>query len=499
MNSNLLHHLYADRDPGKKVFEFVGGVDQTVGSMRRHVGQMAQALQVLGIEKGDRVSFKLEKSAEVLILAHACLQLGAVLHPLNTAYTDTEISCLIDDASPQVFVCHSADLDRFGRLLKTLVVSLDPGLLGHLGTLAAQAAPLLSLCEVTPDDIAAILYTSGTTGKPKGACITHGNLVQSALALAKVWQLTETDRLLHALPLFHAHGLLTAVNSLLVAGGSIKFLPKFEVANVLAALSQSTVVMGVPTHYARLCKEEHLADHCPKLRLAISGSAPLPIEVAQEFFALTRTRIIERYGATETAIVTAIPAGVTDRTGWVGWPLAGVAIRVLQTNGQRLSTNATGSLETRGHNVFAGYWQRPDAEAFTTDGWFVTGDIAEIDETGCVKLLGRSKDLIITGGLNVYPKEVEDALDALLPGGESAVFGVPHPDFGEAVVAAVAWEGALADVEPAMLQMLRQTLAAYKVPKRLISVASIPRNRMSKVLKNDLRQTYRNLFTNQPN
>jgi malonyl-CoA/methylmalonyl-CoA synthetase len=499
VGGNLLHRLYADRDPGRTVFEFVGGAVRTVGSMRRQIGQMARALQVLGIEKGDRVSFKLEKSEEVLVLAHACLQLGAILHPLNTAYTDTEISYLVGDATPKLLVCHSADSDRLNRQLDTRVVSLDPGFLGHLGTLAAQAAPLLSVCDVGPQDTAAILYTSGTTGKPKGACITHGNLVHSALALAEVWQLTQADRLLHALPLYHAHGLLTAVNSLLVARGSIAFLPKFEVADVLAVLSQSTIVMGVPTHYARLCKEEHLAEHCQKLRLAISGSAPLPGEVSERFFALTRTRIVERYGATETAIVTAVPGGVTDRTGWVGWPLPGINIRVLQTDGQRLSRNAIGSLETRGHNVFAGYWRRPDADAFTSDGWFATGDIAEIDATGCVKLLGRTKDLIITGGLNVYPKEVEDALDAVLPGGESAVFGVPHPDFGEAVVAAITCEGDLDAIEPAVLRALRQTLAAYKVPKRLISVASIPRNRMSKVLKNELRQAYCDLFTKQLN
>jgi malonyl-CoA/methylmalonyl-CoA synthetase len=327
MSSNLLHHLYADRDPDGAVFEFVGGSVRTVGSMRRRIGQMAQALRSLGIEKGDRVSFKLEKSEEVLILAHACLQLGAILHPLNTAYTDTEISTLIDDASPKLFVCHSADSDRFSRLLRTRVVALDSGLLGYLGTLAAQAEPLLALCDVLPGDCAAILYTSGTTGKPKGACITHGNLVHSALELAKVWQLTEADRLLHVLPLYHAHGLLTAVNSLLVARGSIAFLPKFEAADVLAALPESTVVMGVPTHYARLCKEDHLADHCRTLRLAISGSAPCPFEVSERFFALSGLRIIERYGATETAIVTAISAGVTDRTGWVGWPLPGVDIR----------------------------------------------------------------------------------------------------------------------------------------------------------------------------
>jgi malonyl-CoA/methylmalonyl-CoA synthetase len=384
-------------------------------------------------------------------------------------------------------------------LLQTRIVPLDPGLLGHLGALAAQAEPLLPLRDVMPGDTAAILYTSGTTGRPKGACITHGNLVHSALELAKIWRLSKADRLLHALPLYHAHGLLTAVNSLLVAGGSIVFLPKFEAADVLAALPGSTVVMGVPTHYARLCKEEQLAGRCRTLRLAISGSAPCPHEVSEQFFALSGLRIIERYGATETAIVTAIPAGVTDRTGWVGWPLPGVDVRVLQTDGQRFSRSAIGSLETRGPNVFAGYWRQPDTDALTGDGWFVTGDIAEIDETGCVKLLGRCRDLIITGGLNVYPKEVEDALDALLPGAESAVFGVPHPDFGEAVVAAVVWEGVLADVEPAMLRRLRQTLAAYKVPKRLISVAHIPRNRMSKVLKNDLRQAYRDLFTKQLN
>ena len=445
MSNNLLHHLYADRDPEDKIFSFVGGSSWTVGSARHRIGQMAQALKVLGVEKGDRVSFKLEKSEEVLILAHACLQLGAIIHPLNTTYTDTEVSYLIEDVGPKLVVCQSSDLERLGQLLKTRVVALDAGMGGGLGTLAAEVSPFLSICEVKPGDTAAILYTSGTTGKPKGACITHGNLVESAHALAKVWRLTESDRLLHALPLYHAHGLLTAVNSLLVAKGSITFLPAFEAADVLAALPQSTVVMGVPTHYIRLCKEDHLASRCLNLRLAISGSAPLPIEVSERFFALTGIRIIERYGATETAIVTAIPAGVTDPDRMGG--LASSRRRHPRAAGRReppFQQRDRIPRNTRPQYFFRllATPPRPTPRPSTRDGWFVTGDIAG-DRRGGLRrnCLGRSKDLIITGGLNVYPKEVEDALDALLPGGESAVFGVPHPDFGEAVVAAIAWDG----------------------------------------------------------
>ncbi len=442
----------------------------------------------------------LEKCEEILFLAHACLQIGATMHPLNTAYTDREIATLVQDAEPRIMVCDPAETARITALCSAKVLSLGPDMTGTLGELAREAAPRFEVCDVTPGHAAALLYTSGTTGKAKGACITHGNLAESAAALAAQWGLNQSDRLLHTLPLYHAHGLLTAINSLFVAGGSITFLPRFEVDDVLKALPTATVLMGVPTHYARLTKEEtRLGAACDNLRLIISGSAPLAEEISKRFFALTGKRIVERYGSTETAIVTAVPAGVPSAAGVVGWPLPGVEIRVLRQDGMRASVAAIGELETRGHNVFAGYWKLPEAnaEAFTPDGWFITGDIAEIDATGCVTLLGRSKDLIISGGLNVYPKEVESALDTLLDGKECTVVGLPHPDFGEAVVAFVENDGPSGIRETELIANLRVSLASYKLPKKIIEITTIPRNRMGKVLKKELRETYGYLFSNE--
>lgn len=495
VGANLLHTLYDGRDPLAPAFRFAGQAPRTVAELRASTGRFASALRSLGVKRGDRVSLKLDKSEEVLFLAHACMQLGAIVHPLNTAYTVSELGFLVGDAEPRLLVCHPDEASRLAAC-GAQIQTLAPGLGGTLGDRAAAADPLAEIVAVEPDETAALLYTSGTTGKPKGACITHRNLAESAKALARVWGLQPSDRLAHALPMYHAHGLLTSVNSMMAAGAAIDFLPRFDAHEMLAVLPQATVLMGVPTHYARLNREGRALGAATRgLKLAISGSAPLSGEIAEEFRALTGRTIIERYGATETAIVTAVPAGVTDRSGFVGWALPGVEIRVGREDGTRADRSAIGELETRGHNVFGGYWRRPDADgqALAPDGWFCTGDIAEIDASGCVRLLGRSKDLIISGGLNVYPREVEAALDALL-GRETAVFGVPHPDFGEAVVAVVE-TGQLAPDEPTIVGRLRQTLAAYKTPKRIIPVASIPRNRMGKVLKTELRDAFKDLFT----
>jgi malonyl-CoA/methylmalonyl-CoA synthetase len=498
-SANLIHVLYGGRDPQGPALKLPDGRVITTRELRDDIARYAAALAALGVSCGDRVSFKLEKAPEVLMLAHACLQLGAVLHPLNTTYTDEETVFLLKDAEPRLFVCGEAERHRLASFSTDIaaIETLGEGGTGTLAARAAAASPLASVAPVSRDAPAAILYTSGTTGKPKGAQITHGNLAESARALASVWRLGASDTLLHALPVYHAHGLLTAINTLLIAGGSILFLPGFDAREVAAAFPSASVMMGVPTHYARLLREPGFAEAARVSRaLLISGSAPLPQELSDRFGRETGQTIIERYGSTETAIVTAIPAGCTDRSGWVGWPLPGVEIRVADDAAARAALSSVGTLETRGHNVFAGYWKRPDAdrESFTDDGWFITGDIAEIDATGCVRLLGRSKDLIISGGLNVYPKEVETVLDALPGIAESAVFGVPHPDFGEAVVAAVVLAADADFDERALVASSRGRLAAYKSPKRLIPVAEIPKNRMGKVLKSDLRATYRSLF-----
>lgn len=500
MSGNLLHALYDGRGPLSEAYEFYPSRARNTRELRRTVAQMARALVDRGLRPGDRLSFKLEKCEEALFLAHACFQIGVVLHPLNAAYTDAEVEQLVRDAEPRLLVCAPDEAQRLSNLCQVEAATLSPGMTGELGGEAAALEPLCETRAVSPSDTAALLYTSGTTGRPKGACITHGNLAESARALATVWNLQPTDRLLHALPLYHAHGLLTSINSMMVGGGAIRFLQAFREDDALAALPGASVLMGVPTHYARLLKHDALGRACRDLRLAISGSAPLPAETSDGFFRLTGQRINERYGATETAIVTAVPAGEQRRQGFVGWALPGVSIRVVDAEGRAFVRGATGGLQTKGHNVFAGYWRRQeaDADAFTADGWFITGDIASIDETGCVELLGRSKDIIISGGLNVYPKEVENALDSLLVGCESAVIGVPHPDFGEAVVALVEnHSGPVNEAE--LIRSLRRTLAPYKTPKRVIAIPGIPRNTLGKVLKNELRAAYRHLFTSESN
>lgn len=497
MPGNLIHALYATRDGASEAFRFAGEPATTVAEARAAIGRIACALLQSGVARGDRVSFKLEKSKEVLFLAHAVLQIGAILHPLNTAYTDSELAYLVGNADPSVLVCHPDEAGRLAALCSVPVLSLAPGMTGTLGEQAARAEPVFEIADVPGDHVAALLYTSGTTGRPKGACITHRNLVESATELARVWRLSPADRLLHVLPMYHAHGLLTSINSMMIAGASVVFLPRFDVPAALDALPECTVFMGVPTLYARLLKEERLAASCKSLKLAISGSAPLPREIGDAFQGVTGLPVLERYGSTETAIVTAVPAGAGDRAGYVGWALPGVEIRVVCEDGSRAATGASGSLETRGHNIFAGYWRDAEANArsFTDDGWFITGDIGAIDETGCLQLLGRSKDIIITGGLNVYPKEVEDALSSLLAGREVSVFGVPHPDFGEGVVAAVEDGGVIDSAREAeLIQALRVSLAAYKVPKRILSIPAIPKNVMGKVLKTELRDAHRTLF-----
>ena len=468
-----------------------GGLALSYADLERAAAAMSIALGVHGVVRGDRVSFLLEKSPLVVVLAHACLRLGAILHPLNTSYTDAEIKSLLADAEPRLLVGEGSEAQRLAPLARTASAAF--------ATIDDLCAPVPGkpgpVANLAGDDTAAILYTSGTTGRPKGAMITHANLVENARALGQVWGLSRDDVLLHALPVFHAHGLLTALNSLLIAGGSVIFLPRFEAREVISALSSATVMMGVPTFYARLLKEPGIADAMKHLRVLISGSAPLPLELAAEFHRITGKTLIERYGSTEAAIITAVPPHANNRTGWVGWPLPGVELRLLQDDKSR-TTRGIGVLETRGHNVFRGYWRNEiaDKEAFAEGGWFNTGDIAEIDAEGCVRLLGREKDLIISGGLNVYPKEIETVLDTL-PGIEtSAVFGVAHPDFGEAVVAAVELKPGAAFDEYALIAAAREKLAAYKTPKRILAVPEIPRNRMGKVDKKVLREEWKGLF-----
>ena len=497
-SGNLIDVLYGKRAPTDPAFVVPSGATLSTVDVLERIDQAASALVACGIRTGDRVSVRVEKCVDAVLLAHACFKIGAIVHPINGAYTVPEVGALLADAKPSLFICDPKELENFAGLAGTPGLRLE-GLCakgGSFADLMADAYPPPATVEQPMDGVAALLYTSGTTGNQKGASITHRNLIESAKALAMAWKLGREDLLLHALPVFHAHGLLTSINVMLASGGTVCFIPRFSPEDILPELGRCTVMMGVPTYYARLLKEPALKTAVGQMfRLAISGSAPMPPDIAHRFRRITGIEIIERYGSTEAAIITAVPAGVSDRRGWVGWALPGVDVRV--SNGdRRFSVGAVGALETRGHNVFAGYWRNDSAnsKAFTEDGWFVTGDLAEIDETGCIRILGREKDLIISGGLNVYPKEVEDALDRSRGVETSAVFGVPHPDFGEGVVAVVETDASNSFDETECMKQLKTELASYKVPKRIITVEAITRNELGKVVKDELRKRYQTLF-----
>ena len=497
-NGNIVHAIYSQRELDNPAICLLDGTSYSSRSLFDRFSKMARALRDLGVETGDRVSFRLEKSIDTLVLAHACLGIGAILHPINTSYTDDEVSFLIRDCEPALFVCEESERQRFSNIASAVgvaIISLT-GANGSLVNAAASSERTSEIVAVTADATAALLYTSGTTGKPKGSRITHGNLVHSAAALASIWKISDADCVLHALPIYHAHGLFAAINPAFFGGARILLLPSFDTGEVLSGLSKATIMMGVPTYYSRLLAEPDLP-RCvsPQFRLAISGSAPLSADIASKFFERTGRSIYQRYGSTEATIITAMPADRDNRPGYVGSALPGVEIRVAMADGTRVPVG-TGALETRGPNVFAGYWNNPAADggAFTEDRWFITGDLAEIGADGCVKLLGRTKELIISGGLNVYPREVEIALERMTDVEEAAVFGVPHQDFGEAVVAVVTSRNGETVDEAAARTELKKHLAAYKVPKRIVTVPEMPRNSMGKAQKTELRQRLTHLF-----
>lgn len=456
-------------DPDRAWLETPGGDVISYQMLHSAVTTMAAKLTSAGINPGDRVAACLEKSPEAMILYFACLWIGAIYMPLNTGYTQSEIAYFIDDAEPAMFVGGG-----------------EVGQTHSLADIAAlPAAPILDRPVFAPDSIAAMLYTSGTTGRPKGAMLTRANLASNAVALMNAWAITADDVLIHALPIFHVHGLFIAINSMTAAGAKMLFRAKFDPDDVIALMPRATMLMGVPTFYTRLLSTPALThEACTTMRLFISGSAPLLAETHRQFEARTGHAILERYGMTETGINTSNPYEGARIAGTVGPPLPGVEVRISDVEGD------IGAIEVRGPNVFAGYWRNPEktASEFREGGWFITGDLGKIDAQGYVHIIGRGKDLIITGGYNVYPKEVEDAIDALPGVNESAVIGVPHDDFGEAVVAVVVGK----DLEPAaMLAQLRTTLAAYKLPKAIHIVDELPRNTMGKVQKTVLRERYR--------
>jgi len=465
------------------------------------VARLAAALQELGVAPGERVAVQASKSVEALALYLATVQSGAVFLPLNTAYTPAEIDYFCENAEPRLVVCdpkRHAELAAIVRRHGAVLHTLDGQGGGSLMDVAAATAPMPNAVARQSGDLAAILYTSGTTGRSKGAMLTQENLLSNALVLRDHWQFTATDRLIHALPIFHTHGLFVATNIALAARAELLFLPGFDANAIMALMPRATSMMGVPTFYTRLLERDDLnRNTVGHMRLFISGSAPLLAETHQAFEQRTGHRILERYGMTEANMITSNPYDGLRKPGTVGRPLPGVELRIVdEQSGVALPHGATGMIEGRGPNVFPGYWRMPEktAEEFRTDGFFITGDLGRIDADGYVEIVGRAKDLIITGGFNVYPKEVEDAIDRLEGVVESAVFGVPHPDFGEGVMAAVVpLAGHTLDRDD-IITGISGSLARFKQPKEVAILDALPRNTMGKVQKNLLRQRFAQQF-----
>lgn len=470
----------------------------TYGDLVEGTGRIARALVARGVRPGDRVAVQVEKSPEAVMLYLACVRAGAVFLPLNTAYTLAELDYFLGDAEPALVVCDPKSRDgltpvagRYGARIDTLDVEGK----GSLMERAAAEAPDFADVERGPDDLAAILYTSGTTGRSKGAMLSHDNLWSNALTLVDYWRFTSEDVLLHALPIFHTHGLFVATNVILAAGASMIFLPKFDADEVMRLMPKATTMMGVPTFYVRLLQHEGLTrEATAHMRLFISGSAPLLADTHRAWRERTGHAILERYGMTETNVIASNPLHGNRKPGTVGLPLPGVDVRIVDDHGTALAVGEVGHIEVRGPNVFKGYWRRDAAGDFTADGFFKTGDLGVIDDDGYLSIVGRGKDLVITGGLNVYPRDVETVIDELPGVVESAVIGVPHPDFGEGVVAVVVRERGSVSSEAEIIAACKARLADYKVPKRIVFADELPRNVMGKVQKNVLREAHARLF-----
>ena len=474
----------------------------------RLVQRLAAALVRQGVRPGDRLAAQVAKSPEALALYGAALAAGAVLLPLNTAYTRAELRYFVENAGARFLVCDPGRQSALSNLAESAGARLltlgsqGEASLGEasLADLAAAEAPGFQPVDRGPDDLAALLYTSGTTGRAKGAMLTHRNLISNAEVLAEAWRFTAADVLLHALPIFHTHGLFVASNVALLTGAAMIFLPGFTVDEVFRQLPAATCMMGVPTFYTRLLDDPRLTRAAvAHIRLFVSGSAPLLAASHADFANRTGMEILERYGMTETNMNTSNPYAGERRAGTVGMALPGVEVRIAGADGGPLAAGETGMIEVRGPNVFAGYWQMPDktAEELRADGYFITGDLGRFDAQGYLQIVGRQKDLIISGGYNIYPKEVELRLDAAQGVRESAVIGLPHPDLGEAVVAVLVAQAGKTIDQAALMTGLAAGLARFKLPKALIILPELPRNAMGKVQKAALRRDYANWFRQQ--
>ena len=494
MNGNLYASFDAQflAHAGEPCLRLPNAEDWSHGELRARASAAAGALAGFGVRAGDRVVVQVAKSPECVALYLGCLKLGAVYVPLNTAYTPREVEYFLTDAEPALFVCAGEERRGIG----VPVATLDAAGGGSFAAAATSATPWDPVAQRDAGDLAAIVYTSGTTGRSKGAMLSHANLASNAETLCGTWGWRDDDVLLHALPIFHVHGLFVAMHCVFLTGTSMVFLPGFEAETFAAHLARSTVTMGVPTFYTRLlARADFGREACANMRLFISGSAPLTEQTFHAFEARTGHRILERYGMSETLMNTSNPLDGERVAGTVGFALPGVEARIAGADGEVRAAGDVGEIEVRGPNVFSGYWRMPGktAEEFRPDGFFRTGDMGFMDAEGRVTIVGRAKDVVISGGYNVYPKEVEDLIEKMPEVAETAVIGVPHPDFGEGVVAAVvpaAQDVGLDAVDAA----LRGRLARFKQPKRVVNLEALPRNAMGKVQKNVLRERFAGLF-----
>ncbi|QOZ50198.1 malonyl-CoA synthase [Bradyrhizobium sp. CCBAU 53338] len=501
-NANLFSRLFDGLDDPKRLaIETQDGAHISYGDLIARAGQMANVLVARGVKPGDRVAVQVEKSVANIVLYLGTVRAGAVYLPLNTAYTLNELDYFIGDAEPALVVCDPSKAEGLAPIaakVNAKVETLGPDGKGSLTEAADKANSEFTTVSRANDDLAAILYTSGTTGRSKGAMLSHDNLASNSLSLVDYWRFTDKDVLIHALPIYHTHGLFVATNVTLFSRASMIFLPKLDPDRIIKLMARATVLMGVPTFYTRLLQNPALSRETTRhMRLFISGSAPLLAETHREWSARTGHAVLERYGMTETNMNTSNPYEGERVPGAVGFPLPGVSVRVTEPEtGKELPRDEIGMIEVKGPNVFKGYWRMPEKtkSEFRPDGFFITGDLGKIDDKGYVHILGRGKDLVISGGFNVYPKEIETEIDAMPGVIESAVIGVPHADFGEGVTAVLVCNKGADVTEAAVLKALDGRLAKFKMPKRVFVVDELPRNTMGKVQKNVLRDTYKDIY-----
>ncbi len=499
----LFDQLFA-KNHGSKIFLSFSdlGTTLTYDEFLNEIKCTANCLKKFGLEKGDCLVLQIEKSHHVFTIYGACVQLGIIFIPLNTSYTGFEVEYFLNDSECKVFITTSKmlkELDSLGKNRSFNIETIDADYKGSFFLNFNENEPLDFVEGLDEDDTAAILYTSGTTGQSKGAMLSQKNLLSNALTLSKAWGFTPSDILLHALPIYHTHGLFVATNIALVSGSQIRFLKKFDLDDIILNLPSTTVMMGVPTFYTRLLTNKKFNKEITKnMRLFISGSAPLLTETHKEFESRTGHKILERYGMTETNMITSNPYIGKRKAGTVGMVLEDVAIRIanVETDDEVKKNGDIGVVEVKGPNVFKGYWKQPEKtkSEFRHDGYFITGDMGFLDQDNYLTIVGRNKDLIITGGLNVYPKEIETVIDQDSKVDESAVVGVSHPDFGEGILALIVEKKGHSINVDVLNETLRKNLAAFKLPKRIHVIKELPRNSMGKVQKNVLRDMYRDEF-----